>query len=74
MGAYLAISTLYILNILLVIIDDLDLVRIACPKHETYPVLIVNSYTPLTAAIPFELFESVAGRHSQERYFGRRID
>ena len=61
-------------NTPLVIVDNFDLVRVPCAKHETYAELIVNPNAPLTGAISPEFLQPVAGRHTQESDFGGRIN
>ncbi len=58
----------------LVIVDNLDLVRVTCAKYKTNAELIVNPNAPLTGAIAPPFLQSVAGRHSQESDFGGRIN
>ena len=57
-------------NTPLVIVDDLDLVRITCANYETYAKLIVNPNVPLTGAFSLEFLQPVTGRHTQESEFG----
>jgi hypothetical protein len=76
MGAYLAIAVLYSSFDIttLVIVDNLDLVRVTCTKYETDSIFIVDPHAPLTDGISFEFLEPVAGRHFQERYLSSGID
>ena len=59
---------------MLVIVDYLNFVRIACSKNETNSVLIVYANTPLTAAVPFELLKLVAGWHLQKGHLSSSVN
>ena len=76
MGAYLAILTRFVcLNLVaLVVIDDLDRIRVTGSENETYSILVVHSYAPLSSALPLKRFKSVAGRYSQECQLRSRIN
>ncbi len=59
---------------LLVIIDDLDLIRVTCAKREANSVLIVNSNAPLAVANSLEFLQLVARWYTQESDFGCGIN
>ncbi len=59
-------------NTPLVIVDNLDLVRVTCAKHETYAELIVNPNAPMPGPSSLEFLQPVAGRYTQESDFGGR--
>jgi hypothetical protein len=48
-----------------VIIDDLDLVRVAIGPYKTDPSLVVDSYAVLALAIAEEFLEPVSGRNPE---------
>ena len=47
------------------VVDDLDVIRVPVLPAKADAPLIVDANTVLARAVAFELFESVAGRHTQ---------
>jgi hypothetical protein len=52
-------------DVLLVVVDDLDVIRVPVLPPKADPPLIVDANTVLARSVAFELFESVAGRNTQ---------
>jgi hypothetical protein len=47
----------------LVVVDDLDLIRITIPPYETHPILTVDPDRVLTGPIASRRLQSIARRH-----------
>ena len=60
--------------VLLVIVDDLDVVRVAVLPPEADAPLIVDANAVLPGAIPFQLLQAVAGRDAEVLKLLRGVD
>ena len=47
------------------VVDDLDIVRIAIVPYEAETPLVVDPYAVLASSIALERFEAIPGRHFQ---------
>ena len=57
----------------LVVVGDLDVMRVAGPPSKTDSPLAVDTYAVLSSAITFQLFESVRWRNAEVVECRRRI-
>ena len=69
MGANFVIS-----SVSLVIVDNFDLVSVACSENKANSKLVVDPDAPLAYAIPFKFLQSVTRRDFQEHDFGSCVD
>ena len=58
----------------LVVVAELDVVRIAVDKTETDAPLVIDRNGVLPDAVSLECMEPIAGRHTQVRDLERRVD